>query len=364
MGFTDMFRGWVLPKVSWSYRLSVAAVLVAMTLLVWNFTADSPWEWLFPSPTYIQIQEQVYRVPGHHLDRLSQTQPRWVDEAGAEAAERLAAKVNRELDLLFAKAHERIPAFVDWYYSVSGVLARFAASVPIPFWDREGDFLANEVTKRVFPDGVWGDDLDAFDQEILALYRQELAAIETRWLAWLARELAPYRYEGPVPQDETKVDFDARFQSELVAILESDRIVQSMAVGAGAGVLASSAVMRVSASAASLRAATRLAGRAGTSTATTACGLTGPLAIGCGVVVFVGGILGTEWVVLKADKALNRDELEGAMHASVYTLRALMDVEYAVPLKAEYESKLQGLENGVRASLRPVDHLRGVPTPG
>lgn len=364
MWFTDMFRGRLLPKVSGPYHLSAAAVLAAMTLLVWNFAADSPWAWLFPSPTYIQIQEQVYRVPERHLDRLSRTQPRWVDEASAETAERLIAGVNRELDSLFAQAHGRIPEFVEWYYSLPGVLARGAASIPSPFWDRKGDVLANAVKKRVFPEGIWSDELGAFDQAILALYREELAAIETRWLAWLGRELAPYRYEGPVPQNESTVDFDARFQSELVSILESDRIGKSMAGGAAAGVLASSAVVRVKAGSASLRAATRLAGRGAAGTTTTVCGLTGPFVIGCGVVVFIVGILGTEWVVLRADEALNREELEEALHASVYTLRALMEEEYAMPLKAEFESKLQGLENGIRASLRPVDHLRAAPTPG
>ena len=360
MWFTNMFRGPALAKVDWSYLLRLAAVLVAMTLLVWNFTADSPWGWLFPSPTYIQIQEQVYRVPERHLDRLSQTQPRWVDEAGAEAAERLASGVNRELDSLFVEVHERVPVFVDWYYSVSGVTARVWAS----FWSGEGDFLADEVMKRVFPEEEWSQELDAFDQQALALYREELGVIETQWLAWLARELAPYRYDGPVPRDETKVDFDARLQTELIDILESDRIGQKVAVGAGVGLLASSAIVRVSARAASLRAATRLAGRAGAGKTATVCGLTGPFVIGCGVVVFVTGILGTEWVILKADEALNRDELEEAMDASVYTLRALMDVEYAIPLKAEFESKLQGLEDGIRTTLRPVDHLRKVPTPG
>ncbi len=364
MWFTNMFRGPALAKVNRSYLLRLAAVLVAMTLLIWNFTADSPWGWLFPSPTYIQMQEQVYRVPERRLERLSQNQPQWVGEVGAEAAERLASGVNRELDSLFAGVHERIPVFVDWYYSLLGRAARIWALTPIPFRNGEGDFFADAVMQRLFPEEEWSGELDAFDQQVLALYREELGVIETQWLAWLARELAPYRYDGPVPRDETKVDFDARLQTELIDILESDRIGQKVAVGAGVGLLASSAIVRVSARAASLRAATRLAGRVGAGKTATVCGLTGPFVIGCGVVVFVTGILGTEWVILKADEALNRDELEEAMDASVYTLRALMDVEYAIPLKAEFESKLQGLEDGMRTSLRPVDHLRKVPTPG
>ncbi len=339
------------------------AVLAAMAALLWTLTAEDPWGWLMPRYVEVEIQAQVYRVPERELERLSRTRPAWLDQAEAEALERLSLGVSRELDLLFERVHRRVPEFADWYYSVPGVTLRLLAAVPNPFWSARGDFMTEVVTERLFPEPAWREELAALDRAVAALHSRELATLEAGWLAWLARELAPYRQDGPAAAGEP-IDVQQRLRDHVAGLLEADRIGVQMTAGAGAGaLLARAAITRVNAAAASARAAARLAGRGTAGASTAACGFTGPLAIGCGVVVFVGGILGTEWALLKADEALNRDDLERALHASVDALRETMEAEYARPFLALFESDVNILAEGVQASLRPVDRLRGAGAP-
>lgn len=335
------------------------AVLAAMAALLWTLTAEDPWGWLMPRYVEVEIQAQVYRVPERELERLSRTRPAWLDQAEAEALERLSLGVSRELDLLFERVHGRVPEFAEWYYSVPGVTLRLLAAVPNPFWSGRGDVLVDVVAERLFPEDVWREELAALDRAVAALHSRELANLEAGWLAWLARELAPFRQEGSAAAGEP-IDVQQRLRGHVVGLLDGDSIGLQMTAGAGTGaLLARAAITRVNAAAASARAAARLAGRGTAGASTAACGFTGPLAIGCGVVVFVGGILGTEWVLLKADEALNRDDLERALHASVDALRGTMEAEYARPFIALFESDLHTLGQGVQTSLRPVERLRG-----
>jgi hypothetical protein len=341
------------------------AVVLAMAGLLWALAAEDPWGWLVPERVAVEIGEQHYLVPERELTRLSATRPEWLSDAEARAVDRLEAGVSLELDLVFGRVHERVPAFVDWYYSLSGATLRLIAAVPNPFWRTRGEFLTGEVSARLFPDDTWVGELEALDRAVSGLYGRELAALEARWLAWLAHELEPYRRDDPLPADRETLDLSQRLQEHLSVLSENDPIAIQSALGLGGGaLLARGAIARVNARAASARAATRLASRGSATTGAAACGLTGPLAVGCGVLVFTGVILGTEWALLRLDEALNRDELEQALHESVAALRASMAEEYARPLAEMLESNLHTLATGVQGSLRPIDRIRGVnPSP-
>jgi len=344
------------------YLLAVAAL---MSGLLWTLSTPDPWGWLLPRYVGIEIDQQLYRVPERRLGQLSQTRPDWLDEAEARALERLTLGVDRELDLLFERVHGRVPEFADWYYSMTGVSLRLIASVPNPFWSKRRDFLTEAVSERLFPEARWQAELDALDQAVGEHYRRELTGLEGQWLAWLARELEAYRRDAPLPGGQAPVSFDERLHDELHGLLSADRIGVHLSAGLGAGaLLARGAIARINARAASARAAARLAGRGTAGSSSVACGFTGPFAIACGVVVFTGTILGTEWALLQIDETLNRPDLEQAMHASVDALRDSMTEEYARPFVAIFESNLDTLATGIQGSLRPVDRLRPSPAPG
>jgi hypothetical protein len=349
------------PETGRHHLLYLLAVVMAMATLLWTLAADDPWGRLWPGRVSIELDERAYLVPERELRRLSRTRPEWLSEAEARSLDRLEEGLSRELDHLFGRVHGRVPEFADWYYSMTGVSLRLLAAVPNPFWRNRTDFLAEALGERLFPEEAWEAELEAFERSVGALYSREISALEREWLAWLARELAPYARDEQ-PSAEPPIDVNRRLQGHLAGVLDADAIGVQMTAGLGAGaVLARGAITRVNARAASARAAARLASRSTAGTGAAACGLTGPLAIGCGVVVFTGIILGTEWAILKADEALNRNELEQALHASVDALRESMMDEYGLRLLGVFESDLAALAEGVRGSLRPIDRLR--PTP-
>lgn len=338
----------------------LVAVVVAMAALLWTLAVQDPWGWLLPGRVGIEIERQVYLVPERHLNRLSQSRPEWLSDAEAQALARMEQGVSRELDRLFERVHGRVPGFVDWYYSMTGVTLRLIAAIPNPFGGNGSDVLSGAVTDHLFPAKAWQAELAALDGAVVELYGRELAALEDRWLAWLARELAPYRRDEPLPPGQATIDLNERVQVHVADILEADRVGIQAVAGLGAGaLLARGAIARVNARVASARAAARLGGRGTAATGAAACGVSGPLAIGCGVVVFTGITLGTEWALLRADEALNREALEQAMHRGVDALRASMMESYGQELVGGLETDLGTLAAGVQGSLRPIDRIRG-----
>ncbi|OOG25719.1 hypothetical protein B1C78_05975 [Thioalkalivibrio denitrificans] len=342
-----------------------------MAGLLWTLTADDPWDWVLPERVGVAIGEEVYLVPERQLARLSATRPEWLTDAESRALDRMEAAVHDELDGLFVGVHDRVPGFVDWYYSVPGATLRLVAAMPNPFWRNRTEFITTAIGSRLFPEDTWETDLEAVDRALGEAYRRELAALEAQWLAWLARELASYRQDHPLSPDRETVDFNRRLQAHLAQLPHNDHIGIQAAAGLGGGaLLARAAIGRVNARAASARAATRLSSRGTAGASAAACGLTGPLAVGCGVLVFSGVILGTEWALLRMDEALHRDELEAALHRSVDALHESMLNEYGEPLLALFRASLTDLNASVQGSLRPIDRIRAAspatpePVPG
>jgi hypothetical protein len=246
---------------------------------------------------------------------------------------------------------------------MSGTAFRLVASIPDP-GKKEGK-MAEEVSKRLFPPESWPAELDKLDRSLSERYRQEFSSIERQWLDWLARELAPYRQDEPLPEGQLMIDFNQRLRTQLVATLEVDRIDVKMGAGLGVGtLLAREAITRVGARAATARAAARLAGRSAAGSSSVACGFTGPWAVGCAVVVFTGATLAMEWVVLRTDEALNRPDLEKALHTSVDALRTSMMEDHGHQLLHSFEEKLGALNAGIHGSLRPIDQIGSTPPGG
>lgn len=341
------------------------AVVAAMAALLWLLTAEDPWEPPWSARTRVQIDDRFYLVPERRLERLAGTRPNWLTEAEGKALDRFRDGLEREVDELFARVHGRVPDFAEWYYSVPGAGMRLLAAIPNPFWPDRAAFLTDAVAERLFPDDTWQAELDEMERAVGALYAREFSGLERRWLAWLARELAPYRRDEALPGDLVTVDLDTRLRARLAGVLEGDHIDLQMATGLGAGaLLARGAIARVNAGAASARAAARLAGRGTAATGAATCGAAGPLALGCAVAVFTGVTLGTEWALLKADEALHRGDLEAALHGGVDALRVNMMDEYGRAFVQLFESNAQTLDRGIRDSLRPIDRVRpeaGIP---
>jgi hypothetical protein len=333
-------------------------VLLAMGALLWSFAGEDPWGWLLPEYVVIEIDRGFYRVPERRLKTLSDSRPDWLSLAEVQMLERIEQGIERDLARLFGEIHGRIPVFADWYYSMGGVSLRLLAAIPNPFWGGRETVMGRELAARLFPEDVWAGGLAELERSVAERHTQELSALEDRWLAWFARELTSYRQDGPPAEGREVVRVGRNLHTHLADVLEGDRIAIQSVAGVGSGaLLARAAVARVNAATAGGRAAARLAARGAAGSGTVACGLSGPLAVGCAVVVFAGITFGTEWALLQADEALNREDLEQALHDSVDALHEAMSDEYASRLLAAFEKDVKILGAGIRASLRPVDRL-------
>jgi hypothetical protein len=347
----------LVPEANRYHLQYLLAVALSMAVLLWTLAAEHPWGWLFPERVALELGGQVYLVPERDLERLARTRPDWLSGAEAQALERLEQGVRQELDSLFDRVHGRVPEFADWYYSTPGTALRLFAAIPYP--SNKGDMLAEAVSERLFPPETWQAELNALERALSARYSHEFSAMEREWLTWLARELTPYRQDEPLPERQVTIDFNQRLHAQLADTLEADRIGIQMGAGLGAGtLLARGAITRVNARAASGRAAARLASRGTLGSGSAACGLAGPWAIGCGVMVFTAITLVTEWGLLRTDEALNRPALEQALHGSVDALHESMVEEYGRQLLGTFEASLGALTAGIHGSLRPIDRIR------
>ncbi len=334
-------------------RYYLLAVMLLMAALLWILAAEDAWHWLLPSRVGVQIEDQVYLVPERRLQRLSRTQPSWLSTAEQQAVERLEQGLSHELEQLFTQAHHRVPDFADWYYSLIGSGVRLWSAMP---WSD------HNITKRLFPEAEWGEQLDRLDEDVREMYGAEISGMQGRWLDWLADELAPYRRDQSLPAEQETIDVTANLRSELAQRFDGTGLAILLGTGTAAGTLVSrQAIARVNARAAAARASARLAGRSTATGSGIVCGATGPVALGCAALVFTGITLGTEWVILKGDEALNRPKLEEALHSSIDALQEQVMEEYNEQLLAALQENIRDLTESMQASVRPIDSLRSSP---
>lgn len=330
-------------------RYYLLAVMLLMAALLGSLVADDAWHWLFPSRVGVQIEDQAFLVPEHHLEHLSRTQPRWLSTAEQQAVSRIEQSLEHELEQSFSRAHHRVPEFADWYYSLIGTGVRLWSAMP---WSD------HDITERLFPEAEWREQLDRLDQAARAMYGSEIAGMQRRWLDWLADELAPYRQDRSLPTERNTIDVVDNLRAELSQRFDGT----SLAVVLGTGPVAVNvALRRVSARAAAARASARLAGRSTATGSSAVCGATGPVALGCAALVFTGITLGTEWVILRGDEALNRTRLEEALHSSIDALELELMEEYKRQLLPALRENISDITDGMQASIRPIDSLRTNP---
>lgn len=351
---------WIKPqdRLVW---LPVLGVPILVAIILWSVLADNPWGWLMPNRVDVVLNDQSFQVPPHRLSRLSEHEPDWLSQAEADALRVLENEIAQASGQLFDSVNARIPEFADWYYSMGGLTARGVSGLLTWVMDDPTDYVAVALSERLFPAEQWEVEMQALEQAVDGAYQQRITVLENQWVRWFEQELASYRVTATTTAAETEtVDVMARVQAQVRDSLDTERATIQMAGGGVSGVGAVLAVRSVSAAgarAAAARAGTRLATRSTTVAATGACAGTGPLAIACGVLVFSGATLSTEWALLRADEALNRNALESALEQSIRALQEEMLTEYSTRLLTSLESDMALLNQAISGSIRPIDQL-------
>src|SRR5690606_5037853 len=76
------------------------------------------------------------------------------------------------------------------------------------------------------------------------------------------------------------------------------------------------------------RAGARAASRSSAASGATLCAASGPMALGCAVVVFTGVTIASEYAILKADEVLSRKQLEAELLTSLNDLQQALSETY------------------------------------
>ena len=312
------------------------------------------------------------------LDQLS--------ELRGEAEASLTGAMDQGLEEIFAQADQQIPAFADWYYSLTGEYMRLFNAA---FGDLAA-FLAQKLDEQVFTPAGTARAVDALSMQLgeASVAQVNDAAGEVRNLL-----LELVRSSG-LPADQVRVtgewDLGGQLGTRLepfVAVTPEDIARQGVATSAGAATaavtakkLGTAAVAKASAKLAakpSLGAASALAAKLGLKSIAKTGGTLGATGTGAatGAALCAGTVIGAPlspacalvggaasgiaaWLlvdkaVIEVDEHLNREEFEADMREALAEQRATLREELAARYVAGTEAVLDRLSSDLEIELAP-----------
>jgi hypothetical protein len=312
----------------------------------------------------LTLAGEHYRVDDGMLSWLLRYTELQFTDGEIAARELVAADLSQRLDGIFARVDQRIPAFADWYYSLAGEYSRLAMGALAWVNLSEPGYVAAQAATMLFPDEAWAADLGWLEHETTAQLLAHQQQVRKGWLAGLTDRLAPHRVPPPLPGAAASVPSGAEplhIDRLLAQMAEREREALQTRVTlstlAAGGAAAGPALWRAAGArnpAAAGRAAARTAGRgasrAGSAAAggTAICAPAGAAAVGCGLVAGAAAWLATDWLLLRLDEHLNRDELVESLQSGLAALRDQIERE----LIAGYDQALERHYSQVREEIR------------
>ncbi|HEX7082187.1 MAG TPA: hypothetical protein VF329_14350, partial [Gammaproteobacteria bacterium] len=241
-------------------------VPVAAGALLWAVTHVPQREWAPRDEVPVSFAGEHYRVGPEELRWLESFSTLHFTEGEAAAREIVAAEIDRQLDRTFSRARERLPSFLDWYYSLAGEYSRLAMAALSLAGLAEPGYVAREAASRLLPEEEWAAELASLEQRAAQRLAAHDAEMRAGWVAALSRRLAAHRVPAPLPgadaANERTLALDALLQEIAAreqAGLEARLSVSTVAAG---GAAAAPALWRAAAARrAAGRAAARVAGR-------------------------------------------------------------------------------------------------------
>lgn len=251
-------------------------------------------------------------------------------EAAAEAALARARDGARdEVAALFDGARSRVPEYLDWYYGLSAEYLRTLAALK----GDAAEYLASQTSGRLMPGS--GDRLDAVFgdlQDAMAAYQTDrasvLAGCDDQVLPSDAREITLVRRTASTEMPES---VRAMYLMDASAQRTFERVSGAAAAGVMGGVIAGYMIKSTSgkmaakalAKVAAKRATTVLGGMLGGGAIGGAGGSAVPGAgttIGAIAGGLVGGIaiwVGVDFLELKLEEEIGREQFEADLHAAI-----------------------------------------------
>jgi len=340
--------------------LLLALLLAAAGALSWLVTHQSQRGWDRGEELAVTLGGEHYRVSPRQLAWLEGFSALHFSEGEAAARELVAAEVGARLDNVFAGVHQRLPAFADWYYSLGGEYTRLAIMAMASVNVSDGDYVANRAADMLFRDSEWDSDLTRMESETAARVQAHHEQVREHWLTELTRRLSAHRVPAPLAMPgvehearQGQVRLDALVGQVMTherAALETRVSISTLAAGgamAGPGLWrAASRRSAATTGRAISRGLGRGAARAGSAAGGGAavCAPSGPVALGCALLAGAATWLAADWVLLRIDEHVNRDDMLRALELSLSALRDEMErdlLEAYDTLVADYYQAVQ-----------------------
>jgi hypothetical protein len=280
-------------------------------------------------------------------------------EAAARAI--VAAQIDVHLDRMFTHAHERLPEFADWYYSLRGEYSR-AAMAALSFANVvEPGYVANQAAAMLLPGDAWAASFERLEAEAAASLRAHQSQVRESWLDTITQRLSARRVPAPLPSATTAhtlvldgfvQDLVARERAALNTRLSLSTVAAGGAAAAGPALWRAAAARGSAAAgrAAAARGAVRGASRAGSAAVGGAalCSPGGPVAVGCALFAGAAVWLATDWALLKVDEELHREDLVAALESGLTALREQIEQD----LQGAYDERVASHYGAVAAEIR------------
>ena len=353
--------------VSSGAPVRLSAGVAVLVLVSWSLLAPRPWGWLVGDVQVVQIGGTRYVVPTQQLDKVLRDNASRLDLDLAGRFISIQRRVEVEFDRLFADARARVPDYADWHYSFTGAMTRNAFEL-MEYFQADNERAVRLVSERLFPPALWQQKLHVFEQVMAEEYRRQLVLLRDDMLSDLQHRLSGREAHPHFQYDAASVvNLDRLSADGAGAVLRGDVALgqSGVAVALGAGAAAFSLTQSVRAAAqsrvaaqGSARAASRLASRGTAAGGAGFCAASGPLALGCAVIVFTGVTLASEYALLKADEFLSRKQLEADLLRSLAALQQATSEDYSTQILAALSEASTSMHGDVVATLRPIDRLR------
>lgn len=359
--------------------LLTVLLLAAGGLLFWQMGTQTQRAWHDQDTVEVSLGGEYYRLSSRQLAWLEDFSVAHFSGDALEARRIVETQIDAQLDSTFREVTARLPLFADWYYSLGGEYSRLSMAVLSSMDLADGDFVARRAAEILFPDQVWTATLSQLDANAAGMLEAQQASSREGWLLELQTRLATRKVPPPIPgltdtasTSGTLVLDSLALQLQTLdrqAVFETRTTLSTIGAVGVAGpalwraVAARNAVNAARAAAVggvasgAARGAARGASRAGSAAAGAAvCLPGGPIALACAAVAGAATWLATDWLLLRVDEALNREEMLASLVLGLADLRAGLEQEllraYDERIAVWQHATLMEIENGFSPASR------------
>lgn len=356
-------------RPAWAW---LALAFATASVFLWQSSQHEVQHWAPGQALTLQLGGQRYGLEREDLTGIRRFSLEWLEAGDARAREHGQARVDAELDAVFARLHERVPEVADAYYSLGAEYARLWAQGTQWLGTSAGTDPAGLLREQLLPDNLWEHPLRERARRVEWGVDEHQRQVRDAWQLELAARLEAARIPALPPRataaQETEVErgyaLHGVLDGEMERLERRGQLAASAATGAGlaAPLLARAVQTHLATNATRAGMARRLtgAGRAGLLGAGL-CAWTGPFAVGCGLAAGSAAIVGLDWALLALDEARHRAELESALHKALDNLQAETRDAWHKALEDRIEARHAASREAIQRAFQPWNNALSTP---